>query len=235
MSPNVKSIDVYSLPNLSLKAYWVIDSLTTLQKDRFSSTEIANFLIEKIGIKTSRQAIEYALKIDTQACHKNKQGYKLMQNGKNTLYVQNKVTFIDSGKPFAAKNFTIKEIFGSDYKELLICDPYIDINTLDIVYKNFLTEVPIRILTVNVIDKPQGIFKRQLIDLSKEGFNIEVHIYDKSVLHDRYVISDNSFWLCGNSLNYLGNKESFIVLLGDDIRQSMLSTFNSRWKNSTVF
>ena len=235
MSPNTKqAIDIHALPNLSLKAYLTIESLSASGKDRFSSTEIANFLIESVGIKTSRQAIEYALQIEADACHKNKQGYKLMQIGKDALHSHNKVNFIDSGKPFFAKNFTVREIFGKHYKELSICDPYVDINTLDIIYKNFIKGVPIRILTANVIDKPQGIFKRQLADLIKEGFNIEIRIYNKSTLHDRYIISDNNFWLCGNSLNYLGNKESFIVLLGNDVRQSVLSTYNTRWKDSVA-
>lgn len=229
-----KTIDIHTLPDLSLKAYWVIDSLGTPTKDRFSSTEIANFLIEKIGINTSRQAIEYALKKESGACHKNKQGYKLMQKGKDALKSQNKVIFIDSGKPFTAKNFTLKEILGVNYKELSICDPYVDVNTLDIIYRNFLKGMPIKILTANIIDKPKGSFNRQLIDLKKEGFNIEIRIYKNSTLHDRYIISEKNFWLCGNSLNYLGNKESFIVLLGDDIRQNMISTYNSRWKISTI-
>ena len=62
---------------------------------------------------------------------------------------------------------------------------------------------------------------------------VEVRVYKNSILHDRYIISDKNFWLCGNSLNYIGNKESFIVLLGDDIRQNMFSTYNCRWKIAT--
>lgn len=227
-------IDIHSLKELHLKAYWVLDNLTTNDKDRFYSAEVANFLIEKIGVHTSRQAVEYALKKEKGACNKNKQGYKLMQKGKDALANKNKVIFIDAGKPFEAKNFTIKEILGTTYKELAICDPYVDINTLDIVYRNFLKDIPIRIMTTNVIDKPQGTFKRQLIDLNKEGYKVEVRVYKNSILHDRYIMSDKNFWLCGNSLNYIGNKESFIVLLGDDIKQNMYSTFNSRWKIATA-
>lgn len=232
-SRKTSSIDIHSLENLSLKTYWVIDQLTTAQQDRFSSAEVAKFLVEDVGINTSRQAVEYALKKDDGACNKNKQGYKLMQKGKDLLNNLNKVIFIDADKPFAAKNFTLKEVLGVGYKELSICDPYVDLNTLDIVYKSFLKGVPIRLLTSNIIDKPNGSFKRQLADLNKEGFNVEVRIYKNSTLHDRYLINDKHFWLSGNSLNYIGNKESFIVLLGNDIRQNMLSTFNSRWKIST--
>lgn len=228
------SIDVHKLPNLRLQAYWAIDKLTSNSKDRFSSSEIANYLIENVGIKTSRQAIQYALQSKLSACHKNKEGYKLMQDGKNELCGSEGLTLIEAGKPYVAKSFTLKQVIGDKYSELSICDPYLDLNTLDVIYKNFIKGVPIKILTANVMDKPQGIFKRQLADLNKEGFKIEVRIYNKSILHDRYLISDKQMWLCGNSLNYIGNKESFIVLMGADIKQSVLSTFNSRWKVSQV-
>lgn len=229
-SKNTKTIDVHALGDMSLKAYWALDKLTDSIKDRFSSADIAKFLIEEAGVDASRQAVEYALKKGKGACNRNKLGYKLMQKGRDMLMNQNKVIFIDAGKPFAAKNFTLKEILGEDYKELSICDPYVDINTLDIIYNNFLKNIPIKVLTSRIIDRPQGAFKRQLADLNKEGFKLEVKVYKNSVLHDRYIINDKNFWLCGNSLNYLGNKESFIVLLGSDIKQNMLSTFNTRWK-----
>ena len=228
------NIDIHSLEELHLKAYWALEKLTSDKKDRFSSSDIANYLIEKVGISTSRQAIEYAMKKEKSACNKNKHGYKLMHEGRSLLQNRSRVVFVDAGKPFATKNYTVKEIIGIDYKELAICDPYVDVNTLDIIYRNFLKNVPIRILTANVIDKPLGSFKRQLTDINKEGYKVEVRKYTNSPLHDRYIISDKHFWLSGNSLNYIGNKESFIVLLGEDIRQSMVSTFNSRWKIATL-
>ena len=61
-SRKTSSIDIHSLENLSLKTYWVIDQLTTAQQDRFSSAEVAKFLVEDVGINTSRQAVEYAQK-----------------------------------------------------------------------------------------------------------------------------------------------------------------------------
>jgi hypothetical protein len=232
MTSLTKTIDVYTLENLSLKSYWALDQLTTTSQDRFSSPVIAKFLIEQIGINTSRQAIEYALKKDSEACNKNKHGFKLMQKGKDMLLNLNKLIFIDAGKPFLAKNITLKGMLGVNHKELSVCDPYVDLGTLDVIYNNFSKGIPIRIITATIIDKPKGNFKRQLMDLNKEGFNIEVRAYSKSVLHDRYIMSEKHFWLSGNSLNYIGNKESFIIQLGADIQQSMTATFNSRWKVS---
>ena len=78
-----------------------------------------------------------------------------------------------------------------------------------------------------------GIFSRHLAELRKENYQIEVGVYSSSDLHDRYIMDEKSFWLSGNSLNHLGDKESFIVCLGEDVRQSMMTTFNNRWKVTT--
>lgn len=229
--------DIYALPNLKLKVYWAIDHLTSSKKDRFTPAEIANFLIEKAGFNTTSKAVWNALNKNKSACNKNRQGYKLMQEGKNQLlahFTSQNVVLVDANKPFSAKNFTLKEVLGSSYKELAVCDPYVDLHTLDIIFKNFKKNVPIRVLTYTVTDKPPGTFKRQLQALNKEGFNVEVRVYMSNVLHDRYIMSNKHFWFSGNSLNHLGEKESLLVLLGEDVRQAMLSVHNSRWKTATA-
>jgi len=225
-------INVHALPALELKAYWALDKLSTSTNDRFTAPEVANYLIETAGVPTSQQAIRYALNKNTKACHKNKHGYKLMHDGKTMLqkhYDLEKVVFIDGNKPFTAKNHTLKDIFKGNYKEIALCDPYIDLNTLDILFNIFSKGTYIRVLTANIIDKPTGSFKRQLQELNNEGLVVEVKKYTSSGLHDRYIISEKSLWFSGNSINHLGKKESFLILLGSDIRQSVLSTFNSRW------
>lgn len=229
-------ISVGTFDDLALKSFWVLDHLTTPTKDRFTSIEVAKFLVEKVRLHTSYQAVDYALGKIKGACNKNGQGYKLMQKGEDELSKfinREKVIFVDSNQPFLAKNFTLKEALGDYHKEVSICDPFVDLNTLDVIFKNFSKKIPIRLLTTKVNDKPQGAFKRHLADLNSDGFNVETRLYTSSELHDRYIIDESHFWLSGNSLNYLGKKESFIVLLGEDIRQSMLSTFNGRWKVGT--
>lgn len=228
-------INIHALPSLELKACWVLNELSSGDKTRFTVVEVANYLVEKIGFSTNRQAVEAALRKSKNAIHKDGNGYKLMQPGIENLHKHldaDKVVFIDSNKPFSAKNYTLKDILGTGHKEIVLCDPYVDQNTLDVIFNNFEKTIPIRVLTANVVEKLTGIFKRQLTELQAEGFNIEVRIYKSSTLHDRYIISDKNFWLSGNSLNFLGKKESFIVLLGEDIRQNMLANFNSRWKVS---
>ena len=228
------SFEVHKLDDLQLKGLWVLDKLSD-SKDRLSSVEIADYLIEECGISTSRQAITYALEKEGGIVHKNKGGYKLMEAGRKKLAAgnSNSVIVIESGKPFSTKNVIVKDIFNNLKSPVLISDPYLDINTLDLLFKNLDKKKQIKILTHTVMDRPSGIFARHLSELRQEGFQIEVGVYSSSDLHDRYIMDDNSFWLSGNSLNYIGNKESFIVRLGEDIRQSMLATFNNRWRGVT--
>lgn len=232
----VQGINVYDLPTLELKAYWAIYKLSSKEKDRFTSTEIARHLVD-IGLSTSRQAIEYALAKNKKACHKSRIGYKLMQEGINLLeqsILAPGMRVIEANQPFTAKSFTLKKILGSKYSHIDICDPYLDVNTLDVVFKAFKKKTPIRILTSKIADVPAGTFKRVLGDLIHEGFLVEVRVYTSSIIHDRYIITDDSLFFSGNSLNYLGKKESFLIRLGADFRQSILATFNSRWKSSTA-
>jgi len=230
------SIDPHIITSTKLKAFWALDQLENETVDRFAIGSLVSYLIENHKIKTSRQAIEYALKSDQSATHKNNKGFKLMESGRKQLqFIKQKedtVVMIESGKPFSAKNVDLKKIFSSLKNTIYISDPYLDIHTLDTIFKNIDQKKRVKILTKNVIDKPAGTLGRHLDELRKEGYKIEIGVYSSSDLHDRYIMDDKSFWLSGNSLNHLGDKESFIVRLGEDIRQSMITTFNNRWKAS---
>lgn len=230
------SIDVHSLDGLQIQALWALEQLLSEDSSRFSGGSIANHLVEVCGINTSRQAVWYALGKERSLVNKNKAGYKLMEPGKKKLREQvsdNRVIFIEAGKPFSAKNVELKKMFSSLGGHIDVSDPYIDIQTLDSVFKNIDKKHVVRILTQNIIDKPKGVFGRHLADLLKEGYRVEVGLYSNSDMHDRYIMDSKTFWLSGNSLNHLGSKESFIVRLGEDVRQSMNVTFNNRWKVAT--
>ncbi len=116
-----------------------------------------------------------------------------------------------------------------------INDPYVDDKTLDILHKHFVDANPsirIRILTAHITR--QDSFQRNLKTINMEGLNVEVRKITEVVTHDRYFIDNEHFWLSGNSLNGIGKKESFVVMLGDGMRCPMLKIFNSRWKTAAV-
>jgi hypothetical protein len=221
------TLDVHTLSGMQLKGLWALEKLSNDSKDRFSGTEVVNYLVETCGVNTSLQAIKYALEKDRAVVHKNKAGYKLMEPGRKRLaeLISDRVIVVESGKPFSAKTVILRDIF--------ICDPYLDINTLDLLFKNVDKKHIVKVLTDKIADKPTGSFKSHLEELRREGFQIEIGVCSTSDLHDRYMMDGHSFWLSGNSFNHLGNKESFLILLGEDIRQNMLISFNTRWKTAT--
>jgi hypothetical protein len=228
----LKEIDPYSLPKLKLQVYWAMEKMATKEKDRFSISEISNFLVEKIGIHTTNQAISKALGRDSGAVNKRDSLIKLMEKGRQQIFKnsQNNVIYIEAGKPFTAKSIDVKKIFSRMKTEVKICDPYCGVGLLSVIHSNLSKNLKIKILTQHIIDKPTGSFSLSLKDLRAEGFNIEIKQYNNSKLHDRYIIDKKDAWLSGNSLNDLGNKESFIINLGIDVRQSLESMFNQRWK-----
>ena len=232
----LKSIDVHSLSDVISISLWVIEYLSNDTTSQFGASEIANYITEKIGISTSRQAVHAALTsaVKKKFCHKGKSGFSIMKLGQDELLKQiqkEKVVFIEPGKPFAA-GMKLEAVFSSMKGVLKISDPYVDVKTLDVLYRCVGSDLVIKLLTVNVKDEQN--FKREILKLQHEGYNIEVRTVSAGQLHDRYIIDDNHFWLSGNSLNNIGKKESFIVALDGDIRTSMLQTFDSRWQSAVT-
>ena len=140
-----------------------------------------------------------------------------------------KVVFIEPGKPFAA-GMKLEAIFSSMKGVIRICDPFVDVKTLDVLYRSATPGLMIKLLTIQIKDSSS--FKREVLKLQHEGYNIDVRTVSAGQLHDRYFIDDIHFWLSGNSLNNIGRKESFVVALNGDIRKSMLQTFDSRWQSA---
>lgn len=227
------SINVFTLESLKLKILWVLDKLTSKEADRFSVKEITDYLIEKLGISTSRQAVTYAINADKKSVHGLNGRYKLMQYGKDLLAESESksgVILIEPGRPFSTKLETIETIFSKLNGDIKICDPYCGVGVLELIFRSFKHVKSIKILTQHIIDKPSGSFIKAINDLKTEGFNIEIKIYGNNVLHDRYILTSKDVWLSGYGFNDLGKKESFIISLGQDINQSLTSTYNNRWK-----
>lgn len=140
---------------------------------------------------------------------------------------------IESGKTFSGKKLFRDIVLTNVGTYLKICDPYCGVRILDL-----LTEITnnckISLLTQKVDKEPE--FKRELADFKKElpNIDIEVRIFTANKLHDRYLITDKMCWSIGASLKDLGNKDTLITKLGEDIRQALEETFESRWKTSTL-
>jgi len=230
----LESIDAHSLPDVMSISLWVMECLGDDQAGYLGASKIAQYIVEELGISTSRQAVHAALTkaVSKKFCHRKDDGFILMKLGQDELLKQmqkEKVILLEPGKPFAA-GIKAESIFSSMKGFIKISDPYVDLKTLDVLYRVANIGIPIRILTSHV--KDESTFKRELQKLHHDGMDIEIRKVSAGVLHDRYFIDDNCFWLSGNSLNNLGKKESFIVMLGADMRGSLNQTFDSRWQSA---
>jgi len=230
-----QKIDIHDLRSLDLQIFWALDFLSDEKKDRFSLAEITKFLVEEKKISITKPAIYFVLKKNKKLCNKNNKGYKLMEQGRVELEKitdSKNIILIEPNKPYSGKKIVADKIFNTMAGTIKICDPYFSIKLLDHIYSFFNKNQKIEILTFNIIDKPKGNILRNLGDLRREGYDINIRKYSSSELHDRYIIDENNAWLSGYGFNDIGAKECFFVLLGKDIRQSLLSMFNNRWKSS---
>lgn len=227
------NLDVF--PDILSISLWVMEYLSDENTDRFGAAEISRYIVEELGISASRQKVHVALTgaVKSKWCHKENGKFKLMKRGQDellNLMREDRVTLLEPGKPFSA-GIELGNIFSQFSGVARFTDPYLDEKTLEIIHKHFANrKQSIKILTSKITNPT--LVKSDLNKLIVEGMNIEVRKIGKNILHDRYFIDDRHIWLSGNSINNLGNKESFIVMLGDDIRQSVLQSFNSRWQSA---
>lgn len=208
-----------------------------------NSKQIAHILTEIRGISTTSTSIAKTFMNARGKINKGSHGgryfYKIMQKGKEHLFQISgrsnlSVIFIESGKPRTAKK-RFEEIARKLTGDLLICDPFYGVKTLDILEK-INPECDIRFLTSRTNENINK-FKVALKDFRKEKPNLEIRIYTKfDELHDRYIISADSVIIIGHGLKDLGNKESFIVVLpseiASDVKESLVEVFNRRWRIS---
>ncbi len=142
--------------------------------------------------------------------------------------VKSDIFYIEPGKPYSAKQILIEDIMSKPKKRVWICDPYVGIRLLDIL-KKIDASIEIRIITHKV--EYESLFIRTLGDFKQEHPSTEVRKTTPDI-HDRYVLSETHMWLVGHSLKDLGKKETFIVPLGEDIRQPLELAFETRWNSS---
>ena len=138
---------------------------------------------------------------------------------------------IEAGKVYSGKKLLQEIVQPNIGSSLCICDPYVSARTLD-----FLNSIghkcKVSLLTQTVQDKTN--FQRELKDFQKEflEIEIEVRLFSRTTLHDRYMISDGAAWSIGSSLKDLGNKDTLVTRLGDEIRYALLEVFEKRWLES---
>ena len=106
-----------------------------------------------------------------------------------------------------------------------VCDPYLSAATIE--HLDSCSSSTIRLLTHNIDDT--GRLRSLVAVCGPAGKSIEIRKTAKSTIHDRYLIDSRVMLILGTSLNGFGKKECFIIKVGQDIRNQMVSAFDQHW------
>lgn len=218
-----------------LRAFWTLRVGQTVGVEVMTPAEISTVLRDVYAIDVPRQRVEGILSCENGTVAKRKKNrkraYQLMETGSKELGKIDAaaVTFIEPAQAYS-KLREVHAILGSVTGRVLVCDPYVEIRTLDMLAHCEKAD-SIELLTVNV-KQPAGFKQAMRAFGSEHGIALEVRTVPPGVLHDRFLIHDDGMLMFGTSLNGLGLKQSFVVALGSDIRGSVLATFNADWQGA---
>lgn len=131
----------------------------------------------------------------------------------------------------------IREILNNAKDTCYICDPYF--GSMDII--EFAFHIKNSGVKINILNSKEAILKDEAKKIVTviETYNrnpfsdIQVHtLRGKSILHDRFIITDKNIWFVGSSFNEFGNRATCIAKVpessGSKIIKEVEKWFNSR-------
>lgn len=222
---------------------WVLYvAKSALDKPKLTAADIAQVLVEVVGVSIEQDAITKAFnrangkvhiyKAEGQTC------YGIMKSGIDSVLDLSvggvRAVYFTPGKKYESKILLADSILSNVQGQLCIVDPYCGPRTLDV-----LARAPVKTVTFLTrlahLDRPkQEEFLRVLQDFKPEHAGMQFRDYPNTELHDRYIVDDKAVILLGCSIKDLGSKESLAVVLPADenrnVRQELLSAFGRRWK-----
>ena len=249
IAKNIKEIPpIFNFAEEPLKAgLWCLYvSKNKFNKNFLNPREIENILQNYLGIPITRIQIIKAFARAGKKIISERKNYQISYLGEEylkSLKVKRliKIIYLAPQKPITAEN-SLNEVIESIKKgTLFITDPYYGLKTLKILCKFAEHHKAVYFLTAQLGGGEKvAIVNSFLKDMNKEYKNrIKIRIYPiKNELHDRYIISEDAFFIIGQGLKDLGNKESFIVVIkdrwGKDIRRILKKVFLERWNRSKI-
>ena len=240
--------DFYSLPGLLEQGLWILFvAKEKLGVKRLSRREIVELAREAKEVNIDDQSLLQAFRRAGNMLHTTHGEdkityYEIMKSGKDHLLSEERaesvsVFYFEPGEKFSSKRVLSQDIIRGLKGRLKVVDPYLGVRTLDIMKEvanrpvNFLT----RIENLKK-DADREAFLRELRDFTGEHTKIEFRSYPHEDMHDRYIISETSLVLLGQSMKDLGGKESFAIVLGVEasrnVSSALTEAFDRRWRAS---
>ncbi len=145
------------------------------------------------------------------------------------------VWHVEAGGPYTTRQ-KLDDLFATLTGDVCACDPYYGTRTLASLAA-FTSCSSLRFLTKYPDSKEQSFLPTSLKDFRNEHPQVEIHECSDKDIHDRYVLTDSELIIVGHGLKDIGTKESFVIVLKEDISGDLITTlkdsFEGRWKNST--
>ena len=212
--------------------------------EKLTTEDIASILRDVMEVSADEKSITKSFNRAGKKIHTYYENgntfYVIMKSGKDYLqshvkegYVE--VFYFEPGKRYTPKRLLTKDILAGLTGELRIVDPYSSERTLDCLRD--IRGRPVKFLT-KLPQKARDRFLRELQDFKSEYPAMEFRDYPNTDLHDRYIISPSSLVILGHSIKDLGGKESFAIVLNEEISRNLIEalseSFDRRWKQSNL-
>ena len=242
--------NVYDFTNKPLEAglWCLIAGKKVYNQDIHFSYEDLGIILEEyldIPINTNRIKKAFARAGNKIIKGYGDEGYKISQPGETYLKSLKKdepisIFYLRPSKPLQAKH-TLEALVKSIPKgELRVCDPFYGTSTFQVLEMMLKYHKNIRFLTSALGGGEKKTSVQQIVKDFKQEYKsqAEIKIINKNDTHDRYIIAKNLFFIIGQGIKDLGNKESLIIAIEDkygrDIRKTLINEFDKRWDNATA-
>jgi len=199
----------------------------------WSAAEVSRTLREKHGVRLHWRTIDALLSRNLNCVdrrrRKGRYEYYLLTEGKARIAaVSGSVIMIDPTKA-VREVVRLHRFLGALTGNVRVCDPYFDYATVEHL-DACSPECTINFLTTNIRDS--GKLRRLLNAAQASGRDIHVRLLAAPILHDRFIIDDQSMLILGTSLNGFGKKQCFVVQTGEDVRMGMIRWFDGLWNTA---
>jgi hypothetical protein len=146
--------------------------------------------------------------------------------GKSYVEYDAREIFIPKGEVFTAYR-AIKNIMSQAQAEILVIDPYVDEDLLDM-FAGLDASVKIRVLTEHL----KGDFRLALRKLQQQRGGVEVRC--SAQFHDRFIVLDGrACYHLGASINHAGAKATVISTKSDATRDRVIAEAESAWLSAS--
>jgi hypothetical protein len=201
----------------------------TAGTDWLTASEISSSLLRDHGLSLHWKTVETILGDNPKFAARRKKNKKWQFTITNPGQEQvssgnNPILFVNPVKAVQAV-LDLHGFFATLKGSVRICDPYFDSRTLQHL-EACTSATAIRLLTWNISDTPTLRLALAALSATKQ---VEVRKPPSDILHDRYIIDDNTMLIMGTSLNSFGKRQSFVIKAGQDIRSALLANFNQIW------